>query len=129
MTPRDDDGRSLTETVRAHADAVRAQLARITALRADSPDIATPAPGLNPLDLGALDPLTPGRFPGIGAAPAAPSRTDPVRPSLSKGIRMTLRPSSGRHRGDGCGAPSQPRRPSRNRRRRRSRSCSPSSTR
>jgi hypothetical protein len=82
MTSRDDDGRSLTETVRAHADAVRAQLARITALRADNPDIAAPAPGFNPLDLGALDPLTPGRFPGIGAAPAAPSPTDSVRPEL-----------------------------------------------
>src|SRR5829696_2404116 len=75
MTPRDDDGRSLTETVRAHAEAVRAQLARITALRADNPDIATPAAGLNPLDLGALDPLLPGRFPGIGAAPV---RAEPV---------------------------------------------------
>jgi SpoVK/Ycf46/Vps4 family AAA+-type ATPase len=74
VTTRDDD-RSLTETVRAHAEAVRAQLARITALRADNPDIATPPLGLNPLDLGALDPLTPGRFPGIGAAPAAPSTT------------------------------------------------------
>ena len=77
----DDDGRSLTETVRAHAEAVRAQLARITALRADNPDIATPPPGLNPLDLGALDPLTPGRFPGVGPAPAPPQTgivKDPV---------------------------------------------------
>ncbi len=78
MTPRDDDGRSLTETVRAHAEAVRAQLARITALRADNPDIATPAPGFNPLDLGALDPLTPGRFPGIGAAPTATGVNHPA---------------------------------------------------
>jgi SpoVK/Ycf46/Vps4 family AAA+-type ATPase len=76
VTDRDDDGRSLTETVRAHAEAVRAQLARITALRAASPDILTPPAGLNPLDLGALDPLTPGRFPGVGPAPAAPSGTD-----------------------------------------------------
>ena len=65
----DDGGRSLTETVRAHAEAVRAQLARITALRADNPDIATPALGPNPLDLGALDPHLPGAFPGIGPAP------------------------------------------------------------
>ncbi len=66
MTSGEDDGRSLTETVRAHAEAVRAQLARITALREASRDIATLPSGLNPLDLGALDPLTPGRFPGIG---------------------------------------------------------------
>ena len=71
MTTRD-DGRGLTETVRAHAEAVRAQLARITALREASPDIVTPPSGLNPLDLGALDPLTPGAFPGIGPARTAP---------------------------------------------------------
>ncbi|HLL62654.1 MAG TPA: AAA family ATPase [Propionibacteriaceae bacterium] len=85
MTDRDDDGRSLTETVRAHAEAVRAQLARITALRAANPDITTPPGGLNPLDLGALDPLTPGRFPGVGPAPAAPTRTDPMRPEPAEG--------------------------------------------
>jgi adenylate kinase family enzyme len=80
-----DDGRSLTETVRAHAEAVRAQLARITALRAASPDIATPPGGLNPLDLGALDPLTPGRFPGIGAAPTSPPSTGQLHPELVEG--------------------------------------------
>jgi hypothetical protein len=71
----------LAGTVLAHAEAVRAQLARITALRAASPEIATPAPGINPLDLGALDPMTPGRFPGVGPAPTPPHAeivTDPV---------------------------------------------------
>jgi SpoVK/Ycf46/Vps4 family AAA+-type ATPase len=80
----------LARTVLAHAEAVRAQLARITALRAASPDIATP-PGTNPLDLGALDPLTPGRFPGVGPAPAPrpadtvkdPVATTPQEPSQS----------------------------------------------
>ena len=76
MTTRDDDGRSLTETVRAHAEAVRAQLARVTALRAAEPDITTPPVGLNPLDLNALDPHIPGRFPGVGPAPTA---AGPVR--------------------------------------------------
>jgi adenylate kinase family enzyme len=69
VTARDDDGRGLAETVRAHTEAIRAQLARITALRAANPDIATPPAGLNPLDLNPLDPLMPGRFPGIGPAP------------------------------------------------------------
>jgi SpoVK/Ycf46/Vps4 family AAA+-type ATPase len=78
----EDDGRSLTETVRAHAEAVRAQLARITALRAASPDIATP-PGFNPLDLGALDPLTPGAFPGIGPAPAPPAPDNVKEPTAT----------------------------------------------
>jgi SpoVK/Ycf46/Vps4 family AAA+-type ATPase len=78
VTSGDEDGRSLTETVRAHAEAVRAQLARITALRASNPDIATSPAGFNPLDLGGLDPLTPGRFPGIGPAPSFP--TDELRP-------------------------------------------------
>ena len=80
VTTGDDDGRSLTETVRAHAEAVRAQLARITALREASPDIATPPSGLNPLDLGALDPLTPGRFPGIGpgSPPPESAEADPA---------------------------------------------------
>ena len=71
----------LAETVRAHAEAVREQLARITALRAASPDILTPPMGVNPLDLTALDPLTPGAFPGIGPAAARPepeSVKDPV---------------------------------------------------
>ena len=54
---------SLTETVRAHAEAVRAQLARITALRAASPEISTPPPGVNPLDLTLLDPLHAGPIP------------------------------------------------------------------
>ncbi len=82
MTGGDDERRSgLTGTVLAHAEAVRAQLARITALRAASPDIATSIQGINPLDLAALDPLTPGAFPGIGPAPAPPpaeSVKDPV---------------------------------------------------
>jgi SpoVK/Ycf46/Vps4 family AAA+-type ATPase len=82
MSAADDQTRSgLTATVLAHAEAVRAQLARITALRAASPDIATPPSGTNPLDLGVLDPLTPGRFPGVGPAPAPPpteSVKDPV---------------------------------------------------
>jgi hypothetical protein len=82
MSGEDDQSRSgLAGTVLAHAEAVRAQLARITALRAASPDIATPPPGINPLDLGALDPLTPGRFPGVGPAPEPPpagSVKDPV---------------------------------------------------
>ena len=79
MTGEDDERRSgLTGTVLAHAEAVRAQLARITALRAASPDIATPTPGFNPLDLGVLDPLTPGAFPGIGPAPTATTDSEPV---------------------------------------------------
>jgi SpoVK/Ycf46/Vps4 family AAA+-type ATPase len=81
MTDPDEERRSgLAGTVLAHAEAVRAQLARITALRAASPEIATPAVGINPLDLGALDPLTPGAFPGVGPAPAQPVKTvkDPV---------------------------------------------------
>ena len=68
MTERDDERPGLAETVRAHAEAVREQLARITALRAASPDILTSPTGMNPLDLGALDPLTPGAFPGVGPA-------------------------------------------------------------
>ena len=68
---------SLTETVRAHAEAVREQLARITALRAASPDIHTPPAGVNPLDLTLLDPLTPGAFPGIGPALDARSCREP----------------------------------------------------
>ncbi|HWJ54220.1 MAG TPA: AAA family ATPase [Propionibacteriaceae bacterium] len=82
MTGAEDKGREgLASTMLAHAEAVRAQLARITALRAASPDIATPTRGINPLDLAALDPLTPGAFPGIGPAPAPPPEEivkDPV---------------------------------------------------
>jgi adenylate kinase family enzyme len=86
VTTRDED-RSLTETVRAHAEAVRAQLARIAALRANNPDITTPPAGLNPLDLGALDPLTPGRFPGIGPAGmrAEPVKAQDSDPSTGSG--------------------------------------------
>jgi SpoVK/Ycf46/Vps4 family AAA+-type ATPase len=73
MTDANDETKDgLVSTMLAQAEAVRAQLARITALRAASPEIATPAPGVNPLDLGALDPLTPGRFPGVGPASAPP---------------------------------------------------------
>ena len=103
MTTRGEDDRSLTETVRAHAEAVRAQLARITALRASNPDIATPPAGLNPLDLGALDPLTPGRFPGIGPAgmrtePVDPLRAEPVEapePGPSTGALLSSSKGSG----------------------------------
>jgi SpoVK/Ycf46/Vps4 family AAA+-type ATPase len=77
--PEDETRGGLAGTVLAHAEAVRAQLARITALRAASPDIATPAPGFNPLDLGVLDPLTPGAFPGIGPAPTATTDPEPVK--------------------------------------------------
>ncbi len=92
MTGAEDETKGgLASTVLAHAEAVRAQMARITALRAANPDIATPPAGLNPLDLGALDPLTPGRFPGIGPAPAPPeaeigkdpTATTPEDPSRS----------------------------------------------
>jgi SpoVK/Ycf46/Vps4 family AAA+-type ATPase len=81
VTSADDQtGGGLAASVLAHAEAVRAQLARITALRAASPEIATPAPGVNPLDLGALDPLTRGAFPGIGPAPAPTATKDePVK--------------------------------------------------
>ena len=81
MTPARTTAEALTETVRAHAEAVRAQLARITALREASPDIATPPSGLNPLDLGALDPLTPGAFPGIGREARGRVRRGPGRGS------------------------------------------------
>jgi SpoVK/Ycf46/Vps4 family AAA+-type ATPase len=77
----DEKAVGLAGTVLAHAEAVRAQLARIAALRAASPEIATPPPGINPLDLGVLDPLTPGAFPGIGPAPTPPAEdqvSDPV---------------------------------------------------
>jgi hypothetical protein len=48
--------------------ALEQALARIAALRS-AQDISTAAiRGINPLDLGALDPLTPGAFPGIGPA-------------------------------------------------------------
>ena len=84
MTAADDEARGgLAGTVLAHAEAVRAQLARITALRAASPEIATPARGINPLDLGVLDPLTPGAFPGVGPAPTATKRTEPVEGQTS----------------------------------------------
>ncbi|HZA72346.1 MAG TPA: AAA family ATPase [Propionibacteriaceae bacterium] len=80
----DDEGRSLTETVRAHAEAVRAQLARITALREASPDILTPPSGLNPLDLTALDlHMLPGRFPGVGPATTAAESDEAQNTDLS----------------------------------------------
>ena len=80
MTGAGDETRAgLAGTVLAHAEAVRAQLARITALRAANPEIATPSSGVNPLDLGALDPLTPGRFPGVGPAPT-PQHAEIVNP-------------------------------------------------
>ena len=94
-----DDGRSLTDPVRAHAEAVRAQLARITALRDASPDIVTAPAGLNPLDLTALDPhLLPGAFPGIGRAPAPPSNdpeaTTPQDDSTAPGAAMEGAPAA-----------------------------------
>ena len=53
----DDDRRGVMERA----------LARIAALRAAQDSIAVPRPTtLNPLDLIAADPTTPGRFPGIG---------------------------------------------------------------
>ena len=84
MTAADDEARGgLAGTVLAHAEAVRAQLARITALRAASPEIASPARGINPLDLGVLDPLTPGAFPGIGPAPARPAAENVKDPAAT----------------------------------------------
>jgi hypothetical protein len=54
-------------------------LARIAALKS-AQDISTAAVrGINPLDLSAIDPLTPGAFPGIGpAARAAPTDHPPA---------------------------------------------------
>jgi SpoVK/Ycf46/Vps4 family AAA+-type ATPase len=87
----DETRAGLAGTVLAHAEAVRAQLARITALRAANPEITTPSSGVNPLDLGALDPMTPGRFPGVGPSPTPqhaeivkdPVATTPQDPSRS----------------------------------------------
>ena len=73
MTERNDRQVSLADTVRAHADAVREQLARITALRAASPDILTPPAGVNPLDLTGLDPLLPMRPEPVEGQTAGPS--------------------------------------------------------
>ena len=124
MTERDERSAGLVETVRAHAEAVRAQLARISALRAASPDIVTPAAGVNPLDLLALDPLTPGAFPGIGAGhrprPGPDEKQDPAAVSPGRDMRaepveaqtpLALRRAQGTVEQD------------RSRRRRRSRSC------
>ena len=59
MSPNEEAGRSLRA-------AFEQALARIAALRS-AQDISTAAiRGINPLDLGALDPLTPGAFSGIG---------------------------------------------------------------
>jgi hypothetical protein len=85
-----------------HADTLRAALARITALRAAQPEISTPPAGLNPLDLNLLDPLTPGRFPGIGTpgGPDADMRPEPVEgpgstgPSTSSGTIAAADPST-----------------------------------
>jgi len=70
-----------------HTDTLRAALARINALRAAHPEITTPSAGVNPLDLNLLDPLTPGRFPGIGT----PGRQTP----LESGETMRPEPADG----------------------------------
>jgi SpoVK/Ycf46/Vps4 family AAA+-type ATPase len=48
--------------------ALEQALARIAALRSAQDISAAAVRGINPLDLGAIDPLTPGAFPGIGPA-------------------------------------------------------------
>ena len=72
MSPTDEAGPSLRA-------AFEQALARIAALRS-AQEISTEAVrGMNPLDLTALDPLTPGAFPGIGpAAHSAPTDHPPT---------------------------------------------------
>jgi SpoVK/Ycf46/Vps4 family AAA+-type ATPase len=58
-------------------------LARIAALKS-AQDISTAAVrGINPLDLSALDPLTPGAFPGIGPAARTAASDHPPAPGES----------------------------------------------
>jgi hypothetical protein len=78
MTDRDDDGRSLTETVRAHAEAVRAQLARITALRAANPGHHHAPRRAQPARPRCSRPAHPGPVPG---GRTGSGRADPDRPN------------------------------------------------
>jgi SpoVK/Ycf46/Vps4 family AAA+-type ATPase len=73
-------------------------LERIAALRAAQQISATTVRGVNPLDLTAIDPLTPGAFPGIGPALHAgqPAESDhpagegvPARPGETSGSTGT----------------------------------------
>ena len=80
----------------SQADTLRAALARITALRAAQPEISTPPAGLNPLDLNLLDPLTPGRFPGIGTPGGPAGARSPSKGSL-RGPFDKLREHRGRY--------------------------------
>ena len=62
-------------------------LERVAALRAAQHISTTPVRGLNPLDLTAIDPLTPGAFPGIG--PAVPAQSPPEAASPTDGDSPT----------------------------------------
>jgi hypothetical protein len=84
MSPEEETSTSLRA-------ALEQALARIAALRS-AQDISTAAiRGVNPLDLSALDPLTPGAFAGIGPAARTPTPTDAPPPATDSSERLGAR--------------------------------------
>jgi hypothetical protein len=84
VSPEEETGTSLRA-------AFEQALARIAALRS-AQDISTAAiRGVNPLDLSALDPLTPGAFAGIGPAARTATPTDAPPPATDSSERLGAR--------------------------------------